>query len=142
MPSVYSSEVIKNVNIFVDRDSGLVVVFKVVAELQFNSGKEALGYGVVPTVALSTHALDEATFGERFSKSVARVLRATVRVEDTARCRLTIANRHRKTINNQLCVDRRGHLSRNNCSTETVDDGAEIYELAAGSQVSNVRYPN
>src|SRR5688572_19131796 len=46
----------------------------------FQRGKETFGYGIVPTVSSSTHALNAVILCEFASKYVAGVLAATIRV--------------------------------------------------------------
>ena len=57
-----------------------------VNELHFQSGEEALGYGVIPTISLVTHA---ATGVEQLLVIVRRILTATVGVVHQASTGLT-----------------------------------------------------
>src|SRR5450755_3480561 len=52
--------------------------------LEFEGGEEALGHGVVPTVALATHALERLGIGEQPPEAGSCELRPSVRVEDQA----------------------------------------------------------
>ena len=76
----------EDVDVFeqVSMGDGIVKPVAMVSQLGLEQMKERLSHGVVPAVALATHALYKSTLGHPLEEVAARVLDATIRMDDQA----------------------------------------------------------
>src|SRR5215813_12672897 len=71
--------------------------------------KEALGYSVVPTIALAAHTGLYGMLGQELSITVGSILAATVRRHDQSRRRPPLGERHRHGLVDQFGPPLIGH---------------------------------
>src|SRR3989338_441021 len=100
-----SLPVVEYLNILEDCAPVRGVGLKRARQLGLERGKEALGHGVVPAVALAAHARHQALAFKGPSVLAGRVLRAAVRMVDEPRRRLPGERRHLQGADRQVAVD-------------------------------------
>ena len=121
----------------------------------FHVQEEPFGNGVIPAIVLAAHAADEAVLGQQILAKCARVRAAPVRMDDQARRRLALLDRHCQRVADQfggharrrgptydiarVQVQHRGQ-AQPSCVRVNVSDIADVRQIRRGRIELSIEY--
>jgi hypothetical protein len=108
----------------------------------FQTVKETLHHGIIPTIALSAHTADHAIGIQKFLVIMTSILAAAIRMMNQSLCRLSPPVGHQKGFYDKRCLQTAAHGPPNNFSRIQVDDHRQIQPSFHRPQIGDVAAPD
>ena len=79
---MFAFSIIEDLNVFEYRLQGVLRALEtfVVDQFRFDDAEKGFGHSIIPAITFTTHALDETMLYQHFSKFLACILNAAIRV--------------------------------------------------------------
>ena len=109
-------------------------------QLCFHNTEKRFGYGIIPAISLSAHALDKTMLTELFSKICAGILNATIRMKNKTISRASILDRPLQRGYHHLMAQRAAQRPADHHTREQIDDHRKVQPSGPGGQVRYIRH--
>ena len=120
----------------------MTLISCMIDQLCFHNAEKRLGYGVIPAISLSGHALDKAMLTEFFSEIRAGILNATIRMKNKTISWSSTPDRPLQRRYDHLMTQRAAQSPADHHPRKQIDDHRQVQPPRVRRQVGYIRYPH
>ena len=115
---------------------------KWVTEIALHASEKAFRRGVIPTVSLAAHALDDSITLEKLEENDACILASAIGMKNRSGNRPARCDGGSHSRNNEVCIDVRTHRPANDATRSEIEHDGKVEPSLTGLNVGDIAGPH